>query len=342
MTVLNKVQTLWRHFSNDMGIDLGTANTLVYVEGRGIVLREPSVVALKDNEILAVGAEAKLMVGRTPAAIRAIRPMRDGVISDFAVAEKMIRYFIQKVHNRRTLVAPRIVIGVPSGITEVEKRAVRESALQAGASQVWLIEECIAAAIGCDMSIEEPVGNMIVTIGGGTSEVAVISLGDIVVARSLRVAGDKIDEAIMNYMRRVHNLQIGDRTAEEIKIEIGNVYPSQDDLVTKEVRGRDYSGMPMTVTVTAGEIREAMMEPVSAIVDSIRQTLENTPPELAGDIMQKGIVVAGGGALIRGLQQLLHDETGLPITIAEDPLSVVALGTGKYLLEIKGSLRKAV
>jgi rod shape-determining protein MreB len=239
-------------------------------------------------------------------------------------------------------VAPRIVIGVPSGITEVEKRAVRESALQAGASQVWLIEECIAAAIGCDMKIEEPAGNMIVTIGGGTTEVAVISLGDIVVARSLRLAGDKIDEAIVNYMRRVHNLQIGDRTAEEIKIEIGNVYPGPDDLVTKEVRGRDYTGMPKTIIVTAGEIREAMMEPVSAILDAIRQTLENTPPELAGDIMDRGFVVGGGGALLRGLKELLHDETGLPITIAEDPLSVVALGSGKYLSEIKKNLRKAV
>ena len=337
---LVRIQNRWGRFSNDMGIDLGTANTLVYVEGRGIVLREPSVVALKDGEVLAVGEEAKLMVGRTPAGIRAIRPMRDGVISDFAVAEKMIRHFIHKVHNRRNLVAPRIVIGVPSGITEVEKRAVRESALQAGASQVWLIEECIAAAIGCDMKIEEPIGNMIITIGGGTTEVAIISLGDIVVARSLRMAGDKIDEAIVNYMRRVHNLQIGDRTAEDIKIELGNVYPSKDDLVTKEVRGRDYTGMPKTISITAGEIREAMMEPVSDIVDAIKQTLENTPPELAGDIMENGMIIAGGGALIRGLQNLLHDETGLPITIAEDPLSVVALGTCKYLNEIKGSLRK--
>lgn len=337
-----RIQNLWGRFSNDMGIDLGTANTLVYAEGRGIVLREPSVVALKDGQVLAVGEEARQMVGRTPAAIKAIRPMRDGVISDFAVTEKMIRYFIQKVHNRRTLVAPRIVIGVPSGITEVEKRAVRESALQAGASQVWLIEECIAAAIGCDMKIEEPVGNMIITIGGGTTEVAVISLGDIVVARSVRVAGNKIDDAIQSYMRRVHNLQIGDRTAEEIKIEIGNVYPSSDDLVTKEVCGRDYAGMPRTLSVTAGEIREAMSEPVSAIVDAIRQTLEETPPELAGDIMRSGMTIAGGGALLRGLESLLRDETGLPITIAEDPLSVVALGTGKYLSEIKGSLRKAV
>jgi rod shape-determining protein MreB len=340
--IAGRIQNLWSRFSNDMGIDLGTANTLVYVEGRGIVLREPSVVALKDGEVLAVGEEAKQMVGRTPAAIRAIRPLRDGVISDFEVTEKMIRHFIHKVHNRRNLVAPRIVIGVPSGITEVEKRAVRESALQAGASQVWLIEECIAAAIGCDMKIEEPAGNMIITIGGGTTETAVISLGDIVVARSLRIAGDKIDEAIVNYMRRVHNLQIGDRTAEEIKIEIGNVYPSPDDLVTKEVRGRDYTGMPKTISVTAGEIREAMMEPIAAILDAIRQTLENTPPELAGDIMERGFVVGGGGALLRGLKELLHDETGLPITIAEDPLSVVALGSGKYLSEIKKNLRKAV
>lgn len=338
----SRIQTLWSRFSNDMGIDLGTANTLVFVDGRGIVLREPSVVALKDGEVLAVGEEAKQMVGRTPAAIKAIRPMRDGVISDFDVTEKMIRHFIQKVHNRRALVAPRIVIGVPSGITEVEKRAVRESALQAGASQVWLIEECVAAAIGCGMRIEEPIGNMIVTIGGGTTEVAVISLGDIVVARSLRMAGDKIDESIMNYMRKIHNLQIGDRTAEEIKVEIGNVFTSADDLVTKEVRGRDYTGMPKTIQVTTGEIREAMMEPVGAIIDSIKQTLENTPPELAGDIMENGITIAGGGALIKGLPELMNAQTDLPITIAEDPLSVVCLGCGRYLGELKGSLRKVV
>jgi len=335
-----KMQNLWSHFSNDMGIDLGTATTLVFIEGRGIVLHEPSVVAMKDGDVIAVGDEARRMVGRTPASIQAIRPMRDGVISDFEAAERMIRYFIQKAHNRRNLVAPRVVIGVPSGITEVEKRAVKESALQAGASQVWLIEECIAAAIGCDMEIEDANGKMIVTIGGGTTEVGVISLGDIVVARSIRCAGDKIDEAILNYMRRVHNLQIGERTAEEIKIEIGNVYPSKEDLIKKEVRGRDKTGLPKTITITAGEIREAMMEPMAAILDAIHQALEATPPELAGDLMINGINVAGGGALLRGLANLLHDETGLPIHIAPEPLAAVALGTGKYLNEIKRSLRK--
>lgn len=339
---VKKVQNLWTRFSNDMGIDLGTANTLVYAEGRGIVLCEPSVVALKDGAVLAVGTEAKRMVGRTPATIKAIRPMRDGVISNFDVAEAMIRYFIQKVHNRRNLVAPRIVIGVPSGITEVEKRAVRESALQAGASQVWLIEECIAAAIGCDLRIEEPQGKMMVTIGGGTTEVGVISLGDIVVSRSVRVAGDKIDEAIVSYLRRVHGLQTGDRTAEELKMEIGNVYPSEEDLATMEVRGRDNAGLPKTITVSAGEIREAMMEPVAAIMDAVRQTLENTPPELAGDLMVNGITIAGGGAKLKGLANLLYDDTGLPIRIAEDPFTSVAIGTGKYLAEIKHSrLKKA-
>ena len=337
---VKKIQGLWAKFSNDMGIDLGTANTLVYAEGRGIVLREPSVVALKGDEVLAVGEEAKRMVGRTPASIKAIRPMRDGVISNFVVTEKMIRYFIQKVHNRRNLVAPRIVIGVPSGITEVEKRAVRESALQAGASQVWLIEECIAAAIGADMHIEEPAGKMIVTIGGGTTEVGVISLGDIVVSRSERVAGDKIDEAIVNFVRRHHGLQIGERTGEEIKIEVGNVFPGKDDLKTMKVSGRDNAGLPKTVTITAGEIREAMNEPVRAILDAIRQTLENTPPELAGDIMVNGITIAGGGALLRGFKELLHKETGLPINIANDPLTAVAVGTGKYLSELKNNLRK--
>lgn len=340
-SAVTKMRNVWARFSNDMGIDLGTANTLVYAEGRGIVLCEPSVVALRDGVVLAVGEEAKRMVGRTPASIRAIRPMRDGVISNFVVTEQMIRYFIHKVHNRRNLVAPRIVIGVPSGITEVERRAVRESALQAGASQVWLIEECVAAAIGADLRIEEPQGKMIVTIGGGTTEVGVISLGDIVVSKSERVAGDKIDDSIVSFMRRIHGLQIGERTAEEIKIEIGNVFASKEDLATMKVRGRDNAGLPRTTTIQAGEIREAMEEPVKAILDAIRQTLESTPPELAGDIMVNGITVAGGGALLRGFKDRLHEETKLPVRIADDPLTAVALGTGKYLAEIKHSLRKA-
>ncbi len=336
-----RIQRLWNRFSNDMGIDLGTANTLVYVRGQGIVLREPSVVAVHESgEVLAVGEEAKRMVGRTPASIKAIRPMKDGVIADFDVTEQMIRYFIQKVHNRRALVAPRIVIGIPSGITEVERRAVREAALAAGAAQVWLIEECVAAAIGANLPIEEPKGNMIVTIGGGTTEVAVISLGDIVVAKSLRIAGDEIDEAISAHLRKNCGIQVGESTAEALKISIGSAAAGEWDCEAKEVRGRDFTGLPRTVLLKAPEVREAIAEPVGQIVDAIRNVLEETPPELAGDIMQAGITIGGGGALLRGFSDLLTKTTGLPVHVAEDPLSVVCVGTGKYLEELSGKLRK--
>ena len=327
---------IWGLFSNDLSIDLGTANTLVYQKGKGIVMDEPSVVAVhKDtNRVLAVGKEAKNMLGRTPGSIVAIRPMRDGVIANFEITEAMLRYFIQKVHNRKTLVRPRIVISVPSGITQVEKRAVRDSAQSAGAREVYLVEEPMAAAIGAGMPIQEPSGNMIVDIGGGTTEVAVISLSGIVYAKSIRIAGDEMDEAIVNYVKRKYNLLIGERTAEQIKIEIGSAFP-QEVKQTLEVKGRDLvAGVPRTQTISDDEIREAMLEPVNAIVDTIRIALERTPPELAADIVDKGIVLAGGGALLRGLDALIREETGLPITIAEDPLTCVARGTGKVLDEL--------
>jgi rod shape-determining protein MreB and related proteins len=327
---------IWGMFSNDLSIDLGTANTLVYQKGKGIVMDEPSVVAVhKDtNRVLAVGKEAKNMLGRTPGSIVAIRPMRDGVIANFEITEAMLRYFIQKVHNRKTLVRPRIVVSVPSGITQVEKRAVRDSAQSAGAREVYLVEEPMAAAIGAGMPIQEPSGNMIVDIGGGTTEVAVISLSGIVYAKSIRIAGDEMDEAIVNYVKRKYNLLIGERTAEQIKIEVGSAFP----LETKqsvEIKGRDLvAGIPRTQSISDDEIREAMLEPVNAIVDTIRIALERTPPELAADIVDKGIVLAGGGALLRGLDALIREETGLPITIAEDPLTCVVRGTGKVLDEL--------
>jgi rod shape-determining protein MreB len=327
---------IWGMFSNDLAIDLGTANTLVYQKGKGIVMDEPSVVAVnkESNRVLAVGKEAKSMLGRTPGSIVAIRPMRDGVIANFEITEAMLRYFIQKAHNRKTLVRPRIIISVPSGITQVEKRAVRDSAQSAGAREVYLVEEPMAAAIGAGMPIQEPSGNMIVDIGGGTTEVAVISLSGIVYAKSIRVAGDEMDEAIVNYVKRKYNLLIGERTAEQIKIEIGSAFP-QEPKRTVEVKGRDLvAGIPRTQTISDDEIREAMLEPVNAIVDTIKIALERTPPELAADIVDKGIVLAGGGALLRGLDILIREETGLPITIAEDPLTCVVRGTGKVLDEL--------
>lgn len=326
-------------FSNDLAIDLGTANTLVYVKGKGIVTNEPSVVAVqRDNrggkKILAVGKEAKDMLGRTPGSIVAVRPMKDGVIADFEITEAMLRYFIERAHNRRTMVKPRIIICVPYGITEVEKRAVKESAESAGAREVHLIEEPMAAAIGAGLPISEPSGNMIVDIGGGTTEVAVISLAGIVYSKSVRVGGDKMDEAIVNYLKRKYNLLIGERTAEQIKIAIGTAYPDEE-IRTMQVKGRDLvAGIPKTIEVASEEIRIAIAEPINTIVETVRVALEKTPPELAADIVDKGIVLAGGGALIRNLDILLREETGLPIMIAEDPLTAVVLGSGKALDQI--------
>ena len=324
-------------FSNDMGIDLGTANTLVYVKGRGIVLTEPSVVAIKKgtNRILAVGEEAKRMLGRTPGDIVAIRPLKDGVIADFEVTENMLRYFIKRVHNRKTFIRPRIVIAVPSGITAVERRAVEDSAMHAGAREVYLIEEPMAGAIGLDMPVHEPAGNMIVDIGGGTTEVAIISLAGIVFCKSVRVAGDEMDEAIVQFLRRNYNLMIGERTAEQIKITIGAAIPLKEPL-TMEVKGRDMvAGLPKTLTINSEEIREALSEPISTIVEAVRISLERCPPELSADLIDRGIMMAGGGSLLRGLNKLIAKETGLPVHIAEDPLSAVAIGTGKALDQIK-------
>ncbi len=327
-------------FSNDIGIDLGTANTLVYVKDQGIVLREPSVVAVKagTNMVLAVGNEAKRMLGRTPSNIVAVRPLKDGVIADFEITEAMLRHFITKVHSRRKMVRPRVVIAVPSGITEVEKRAVKESATHAGAREVHLIEEPMAAAIGVGLPVQDAAGNMIIDIGGGTTEVALISLSGIVFSRSVRVAGDELDEAIVNYVKRAYNLMIGERTAEEIKIKIGSAYPPEhaEKETSMEIKGRDLvAGLPKTLTITSQEVREALMEPVNTIVESVRITLERCPPELASDLVDRGLVLAGGGALLRGLDELLKKETGLPVHVAEDPLSAVAEGTGKVLSEIK-------
>jgi len=324
-------------FSHDMAIDLGTANTLVYVKGQGIVLSEPSVVAAnKDTDkVRAVGNEAKNMIGRTPGNIVAIRPMKDGVIADFEIAEEMLRYFIQKVHNRKRLVWPRVAISVPSGITPVERRAVTESAMQAGAKQVFTIEEPMAAAIGAGLPVQEPQGCMIVDIGGGTTEVAVISLGGIVFSKSVRVAGDEMDQAIIQHLKRTYNMMVGERTAEEIKIAIGSAFQLKEELEI-QVKGRDQvMGLPKVITITSEEIRESLREPVSAIVDAVRVTLERTPPELSADIVDRGVVLAGGGALLRGLDQLLSKETGLHVMAAEDPLTAVVMGAGKYLEELK-------
>ncbi len=323
-------------FSNDIGIDLGTANSVVYVKDHGIVLREPSVVAIQagTSNVLAVGEEAKRMVGRTPGSIVAIRPMKDGVIADFEITESMLRYFIRKVHNRRSMVAPRVIVAVPSGITEVEKRAVKDAATDAGARKVYLTEESLAAAIGVGLPVQEPAGNMIVDIGGGTTEVALISLAGIVFSRSIRVAGDELDEAIIQYMKRAYNLMVGERTAEDIKIRVGSAFPLEQE-ITLEVKGRDLvAGLPKTLTITSQEIREALLEPVSQIVESVRVTLERCPPELAADLVDRGIMLAGGGSLLRGIDKLLAEETGLPVHVADDPLSAVAEGTGRVLNEL--------
>jgi len=333
---------LFGFLSADMAIDLGTANTLVYVKGRGIVLNEPSVVAIADirgrKQVLAVGEEAKMMLGRTPGNIAAIRPLRDGVIADFEVAEEMIKHFIRKVHNRRSFASPLIIVCVPSGSTAVERRAIQESAESAGARKVLLIEEPMAAAIGAGLPVTEPTGSMIVDIGGGTTEVAVISLGGIVYARSVRVGGDKLDEAIISYIRRHFNLLIGESTSERIKLEIGAAaYPDygEEGPVT-EVKGRDLmNGVPREVVVSQRQLAEAIAEPVSQIVEAVKVALENTPPELAADIVDKGIVLTGGGALLRRLDEVLREATGLPVSVAEDPLACVALGTGRALDEMK-------
>jgi rod shape-determining protein MreB len=324
-------------FSNDMGIDLGTATTLVFVKGEGVVLCEPSVVAIErgTSHVLAVGDEAKRMLGRTPGNIIAIRPMKDGVIADFEITEAMLRYFIKKVHHRRVLVRPRIVIAIPSGITEVEKRAVKDSAERAGAREVFLIEEPIAAAIGVGLPIQDPIGNMIIDIGGGTTEIAVISLAGTVFSRSIRIGGDEMDEAIIEYLKKTYNMMVGERTSEDIKIKIGSAYPLEEEM-TLEVRGRDLvAGLPKTISITSEEIREALQEPVRAILESAKISLERTPPELAADLIEHGIVMAGGGSLLKGLDRLISEETGLPVHIAEDPMTAVANGTGKVLNEIR-------
>ncbi|MCD6337896.1 MAG: rod shape-determining protein [Verrucomicrobia bacterium] len=323
-------------FSNDIGIDLGTANSLVFVRDQGIVLREPSVVAVEagTNRVVAVGEQAKRMLGRTPGSIVAIRPMKDGVIADFDVTGAMLRHFIQAVHNRK-LISPRVVVAVPSGITEVERRAVKDSVRHAGAREVYLIEQPMASAIGVGLPVEEPAGNMIVDIGGGTCEIAIISLAGIVFSKSLRVGGDEFDETVIAYMKRAHNLMIGERTAEEIKIRIGSAYPLEQEL-TMDVKGRDLSsGLPKTITVRSEDIREALKEPLSSILEAIRLTLERCPPELAADLVDRGIVMAGGGALLRGIDRLVAEETYLPVHIADDPLTAVAEGTGRVLQEIE-------
>jgi rod shape-determining protein MreB len=321
----------------DMAVDLGTANTLVYVRHAGIVLNEPSVVAINtmSGAVLAVGNEAKRMIGRTPSHIQAVRPLKDGVIADFDITEKMLRYFIQRVHKRRLLAKPRVVVCVPSGITGVEQRAVEEATIAAGARRAYIIEEPMAAANGAGLPIHEPAGNMVVDIGGGTTEVAVISLGGIVTSSSLRIGGDELDEAIINHVKKEYSLLLGERTAEAIKLAIAAVYPMQEELVA-EIPGRDLvSGLPKTLQITDGEIRAAIEEPVSAIIDSIKATLDRTPPELAGDIMHRGITLTGGGALLRGLDKRLRHETGMPIHIADNPLSSVAIGSGKCLEEFE-------
>ena len=327
--------------SSDMAVDLGTANTLVYVKGRGIVLNEPSVVAITDEkgkkQVLAVGEEAKLMLGRTPGYIQAIRPLRDGVIAEFHIAEEMIKHFIRKVHNRRNFASPEVIICVPSGSTAVERRAIQESAESAGSRKVWLIDEPMAAAIGAGLPVTEPTGSMVVDIGGGTTEVAVLSLGGIVYARSVRVGGDKMDEAIIAYIRRTHNLLVGESTAERVKKEIGSACaPDDGDGATMEIRGRDLmNGVPKELLISERQIAESLAEPVSAIIEAVKVALEQTPPELAADIVDKGIVLTGGGAMLGNLDYVLRHATGLPVSIADDPLSCVALGTGRALEEKK-------
>ena len=333
MGIFNSIVGL---FSSDMGIDLGTANSLIYVKGKGIVLTEPSVVAIQKgtNNVLAVGNEAKRMLGRTPGNILAIRPLKDGVIADFEITESMLRYFITKVHNRKALVRPRIVVAVPSGITEVEKRAVKDSALHAGAREVYLIEEPMAAAIGVGLPVQEPAGNMIIDIGGGTTEVAIISLAGIVFSKSVRVGGDEMDDAIIQYLKRTYNLMIGERTAENVKIAIGSAYPLPEEL-SIDVKGRDLvSGLPKTIVINSEEIRGALLETISTIIEAVRISLERCPPELAADLVDRGLILAGGGALLRGIDRLLSEETGLPVNVADDPLSAVALGTGRVLDEL--------
>ncbi|HKC10835.1 MAG TPA: rod shape-determining protein [Vicinamibacteria bacterium] len=319
--------------SSDLAIDLGTANTLVYAKGKGVVVSEPSIVAVNrvTGKVEAVGKDAKDMLGRTPGNIVAIRPMKDGVIADFEITEKMLSYFIRRAHNRNTLVRPRIIIGIPSEVTQVEKRAVKDSALKAKASEVYLVDQAMAAAIGAGLPITEPSGNMVVDIGGGTTDIAVISLAGIVYSKSVRVAGNEMDEAIIQYTKKKYNLLIGERTAEQIKLEIGSAFPL-DEPVTMEIKGRDLiEGIPKTLTITDAEIREALAEPISLIVNAVRVALERTPPELSADIVDRGIVLTGGGSLLKNLDKLLREETGLPVSVAEDPLSSVVLGTGKML-----------
>jgi rod shape-determining protein MreB and related proteins len=334
---VGNVRSLFSMFSSDLAIDLGTANTLVYARGKGIVVNEPSIVAINKNtgEVEAVGKEAKEMLGRTPGNIVAIKPMKDGVIADFKVTEKMLNYFIQKAHNRKMLVHPRIVIGVPSEITQVEKRAVMDSAYRAKASEVHLVEQAMVAAIGAGLPITEPSGNMVVDIGGGTTDIAVISLSGIVYSRSVRMAGNQMDEAVMNFMKRKYNLLIGERTAEQIKVEIGSAYPLEKPM-TMEIKGRNLiEGVPKTITVDDSEVREAVAECVSTILNAIRVALERTPPELSADISDRGIVLTGGGAMLKNLDKRIREETGLPVSIADDPLCSVVLGTGKMLSDFK-------
>jgi len=339
------VEKILGHFSNDLAIDLGTANTLVYAKGRGIVCNEPSVVVVHRDtkKPLAVGTEAKKMLGKTPANIVAIRPMKDGVIADFDATGEMLKYFIAKVHNRRSFVSPRVVIGVPSAITQVEQRAVKDAAEASGAREVFLVEEPMAAAIGVGLPVGEPSGNMIVDIGGGTTDVAIISLDGIVYSRAVRVAGDKMDESIISYIKRKYNLMVGERTAEQIKMDLGSAFPTDTTDRTMEIKGRDLlSGIPKTITVTEEEIREALRDSVNAILDAIRITLENIQPEIAADIVDRGIVLAGGGALLRGLDLMIKEETKLPVIIGEDPLTAVVRGVGKMLDEIELLKRVAI
>ncbi|MFI0357632.1 rod shape-determining protein [Actinomadura sp. 9N407] len=336
----NKLSFLGR----DMAVDLGTANTLVYVRGRGIVLNEPSVVAINTNtgKIVAVGIEAKRMIGRTPGNIVAVRPLKDGVIADFDVTERMLRYFIQKVHKRRHFAKPRIVVAVPSGITGVEQRAVKEAGYQAGARRVYIIEEPMAAAIGAGLPVYEPTGNMVVDIGGGTTEVAIISLGGIVTSQSVRVGGDELDQAVIAFSKKEYSLMLGERTAEEIKMAIGSAFPAPDEEPHAEIRGRDLvSGLPKTVVISAEEVRRAIEEPVNAIVDAVKTTLDKCPPELSGDIMDRGIALTGGGALLKNLDERIREETGMPIHLVDNPLDSVVLGTGKCVEDFE-SLRQVL